>query len=132
MSVDKDGSLEAPRNIHDAGWYNQSAKPGTPGGAVLLDGHVSGPTQKGVFYKIETLNKGDIVTIERGDGKKIDYKVVKVEIKKATNLDMTEMILPITKGTHGLNLISCTGKFNASNKTFEDRALVFTEVSRIY
>ncbi|MCA9344143.1 class F sortase [Candidatus Saccharibacteria bacterium] len=132
MSVDKNGSLEAPRSIHDAGWYNQSAKPGTPGGAVLLDGHVSGPTQKGVFYKIETLNKGDIVTIERGDGKKIDYKVVKVEIKKATNLDMTEMILPITKGTHGLNLISCTGKFNASNKTFEDRALVFTEVSRIY
>ena len=98
----------------------------------MLDGHVSGPTQKGVFYKIETLNKGDIVTIERGDGKKIDYKVVKVEIKKATNLDMTEMISPITKGTHGLNLISCTGKFNASNKTFEDRALVFTEVSRIY
>lgn len=132
MSVGKDGSLEAPRSIHDAGWYNQSAKPGSPGGAVLLDGHVSGPTQKGVFYKIETLNKGDIVTIERGDGKKIDYKVVKVEVKKASSLDMTEMLLPVTKGTHGLNLISCTGKFNASNKTFEDRALIFTEVSRIY
>lgn len=132
MTVDKDGSLDAPKNIHDAGWYNDSAKPGSPGGAMLLDGHVSGPTQKGVFYKLETLQKDDIVTVERGDGKKIDYKVVKVEVKKATDLDMSQMLLPVVSGKHGLNLITCTGKFNASTKTFEDRALVFAQVDRVY
>ncbi len=132
MTIGKDGLLESPKNIYDAGWFNQSAKPGSQGGAVLLDGHVSGPTQKGVFYKLESLKKDDIVTIERGDGQKIDYKVVRVEVKKATDVDMAQMLLPVTQGSHGLNLITCTGKFNSSSKTYEDRALVFTQVSRIY
>lgn len=130
--VKSDGSLDAPKNIHDAGWYSQSAKPGSQGGASLFDGHVSGPTQKGVFYKLETLKAGDIIIIERGDGSKVEYSVVKSEVVKATDTNMSKMMLPITAGKHGLNLITCTGKFDSKTKTYEDRALVYAEFAKIY
>lgn len=132
MGIKNDGSLEAPKNVHDVGWYKNSSKPGSPGGASLIDGHVSGPTQKGVFYKIETLKSGDVITIERGDGSKLEYSVVKTEVAKATETDMAKMMLPVTVGKHGLNLITCTGKFDSSTKTYEDRALVYAEFVKAY
>lgn len=132
LNVKSDGSLDAPKNIHDAGWYSQSAKPGSPGGAAIIDGHVSGPTQKGVFYKIETLKSGDSVVVERGDGSHLEYVVKKVEVNKASDLDMTKLMLPVTTGKHGLNLITCTGKFDSKTKTYEDRALVYTEFVKSY
>lgn len=132
LTVKDDGSLDAPHNVHDAGWYKDSAKPGSPGGASLIDGHVSGPTQKGVFYRIETLQEGDVVTVERGDGTKIDYSVAKVEISKASETDMSKLLVSVTAGKHGLNLITCTGKFDPATKTYEDRALVYTKFVRLY
>lgn len=132
LEVKGDGSLDAPHNVHDAGWYKDSTKPGSPGGASLIDGHVSGPTQKGVFYRIETLQKGDIVTIERGDGTKLEYGVIKTEVVKANEVDMSKLLVPVTAGKHGLNLITCTGKFDSSTKTYEDRALVYTQFIKAY
>lgn len=129
--VTKDGSLGVPGNIYDAAWFSQSAKPGSAGGASLIDGHVSGPTQKGVFYGLEKLSAGDIVMIERGDAQKLYYKVSKVEVVDTAKVDMSRMLLPVTAGKAGLNLISCTGKFNAQTQQFEQRALVYAEQVQI-
>ena len=132
LAMKADGSLDAPKNIYDAGWYTQSSKPGSQGGASLIDGHVSGPTQKGVFYNIKNLKNGDLVIIELGNGSKLDYKVVKVEVKKSEEVNMSKMLVPEIAGTHGLNLITCTGKFDSKTRTYADRALVYTKFERAY
>lgn len=125
--ITADGSLGVPSNIFDAAWFNQSAKPGSAGGATLIDGHVSGPTQKGVFYGLEKLANGDVVMIEKGNGDKVYYKVTKVEVVDTDKVDMAKLLLPTTVGKAGLNLISCTGKFNSQKQQFEQRALVYAE-----
>lgn len=125
--TDNDGALEAPYNVHDAAWYTDSVKPGSPGGASIIDGHISGPTQRGVFYDLNRLKKGDVIIVERGDGKKISYKVVKVEIHDTEKVDMAKMFLPVIPGKHGLNLISCTGTYNSATNDYEQRVLVFAE-----
>lgn len=125
--VTADGSLGTPSNIFDAAWFNQSAKPGSAGGATLIDGHVSGPTQKGVFYGLEKLTAGDVVMIEKGNGDKLYYKVSKTEVVDTNKVDMAKLLLPTTPGKAGLNLISCTGKFNSQTQQFEQRALVYAE-----
>lgn len=127
VGIDGSGALQAPYNVHDAAWYSGSVKPGSPGGASIIDGHISGPTQKGVFYGLEQLQPGDAISVEKGDGKKIHYKVVKVEIHDVNKLDMARLLLPVTVGKHGVNLISCTGKFNAQTNNYEQRVLVFAE-----
>jgi LPXTG-site transpeptidase (sortase) family protein len=127
IGLKSNGQLDVPKNIHDAAWYKDSALPGSPGGASIIDGHVSGPTQKGVFHNLSNLISGDIVTIEKGNGENINYRVIKVETLAVNDVNMANMLVPITPGSHGLNIISCTGKYDTEKNDFEQRVLVYTE-----
>jgi len=126
MGVLASGALATPRNTNDVGWYNGSSKPGT-GGAALLVGHVSGATNVGIFYNLKNLVAGDIVTIERGDGTKFNYKVVQKEQVLADKVDNAKLLLPITAGKAGLNLMTCGGKYITDKETFTDRVIIYTE-----
>lgn len=127
VGLDTKNAVVAPANIHDAGWYTGSAKPGEAGKATLLDGHVSGPTQPGVFKNIGSLQASDSILLEKGDGTTLTYVVVKTEKVAAENVDMQRALTSVTKGKHGLNLISCTGKFDKQTNTFADRVIVYAE-----
>lgn len=122
MSTNSKGALQAPSNVHYAGWYDGSSKPGE-GGAVLLDGHVAGPTQHGVFYDLKKLGAGDLIEVERGDGQTFAYKVVKKQNFPANKVDMTSALLPVIDGKPGLNLITCTG--NVKGMHYDERLIVY-------
>ncbi len=126
QGIDKTGALKAPGNVHNAGWYENSSKPGE-GGATLLDGHVSGPTQRGVFYNIKNLKAGDTIEVERGDGQKFTYKVVKSVVSDANKTDMTAALLPVTEGKSGINLMTCTGPYDSKTGEYTQRVTVFAE-----
>lgn len=127
MSVNKDSSLQAPINIYDAGWYTGSAKPAT-GGAVVIDGHASGPTREGLFAYLETLVEGDTITIETGNGKKYNYRVVAKETVDRTKVDMQKLMLPHGTAIQGANFITCSGKWLQGKETFSQRSIVYTEL----
>lgn len=126
VGVRADNQLAAPASIFDAGWYEGSSKPGQAG-AALIDGHVSGPTQNGVFYGLEKLSSGDAIEIELGSGKKIRYKVVRSKTYDANRVDMAAALVPVTSGKNGLNLISCEGEVDTSGRHFTERIVVFAE-----
>lgn len=126
QGLDKAGALKAPANVHDAGWYENSSKPGEAG-AMLLDGHVAGPTQRGVFYNIKNLKPGDLIEIERGDGQKFTYKVVKSVVSDANKTDMAAALTPVTAGKAGLNLMTCTGQYNHKTGDYDQRVTVFAQ-----
>jgi len=125
MGVKADNSLQAPPNIYDAGWYDGSAKPGEAG-AMLLDGHVHGPTQPGVFMNLKKLVAGDTIQVERGDGKVMTYKVVTTKTYDVNNVDMAAALSPVVAGKPGLNLMTCAGKYDAAAKEYRQRLVVFT------
>lgn len=126
MSVNTDGSVQAPRNIFDSGWYSGSVKPGEIG-AMFIDGHASGPTREGLFAYLDKLVEGDVITVEKGDGSRLNYKVVHTEIQPLANLDMKKMLLPYGTVSRGLNMMTCTGTWVNASKTFDKRVLVFAE-----
>lgn len=126
VGLDKQDTLMAPGNVHDAGWYTGSVKPGEASGATVIDGHVSGPTQPGVFANLKKLTAGDVITIERGDKSKVTYKVVKTEQRNVADVNMYDVIQPISS-KHGLNIISCGGSFNRKTNSFEQRVVVYAE-----
>jgi LPXTG-site transpeptidase (sortase) family protein len=126
LGAKANGQITSPSNVHDAGWYNGSAKPGTPG-AALLDGHVSSWTTNGVFYNLKKLTSGDAVSIERGDGSKLTYRVIKTEIANTEALNMANVLKPAPGVKEGLNLITCTGKVKPGTSEFEQRLVVYTE-----
>ena len=76
VGLTRAGALDTPYNIFQAGWYNQSAKPGS-GGAIVIDGHNGGPNVIGIFKHLPNAPIGEKVIIERGDGAIFTYTIVK-------------------------------------------------------
>lgn len=126
VGLTADNKIQSPSNVHDVGWYDQSAKPNEPG-AMVLDGHVSSWTTKGVFADLKKLVPGDIVRIEKGDGTTLTYEVVKIQVYSAENVDMNAAISPVMKGAKGLNLITCEGRVKKGTNEFDHRLVAFTK-----
>lgn len=125
VGADSKGQLQAPYNIHEAGWYKYSAEPGDSGGAMLVDGHVSGPTQQGVFYDLKNLIEGDDIQIQRGDGHIFTFRVVKSQTYQADKVDMSAAMVSADSSKLGLNLITCSGKLDSKTDQFSQRTVVF-------
>ena len=124
VGVNSFNVMKTPGNIFDVGWYDSSAKPGE-NGTVVINGHVSGPTKHGVFYDIGKLSKGDKISIERGDHKVFTYDVTGTQVYDWDKVDMPRLLTTSIPGKPGLNLITCTGKFNVRANNFEQRVVVF-------
>lgn len=112
----------APTNIFDVGWFEASSKPGEPG-AVLLNGHAIGPTKSGVFGSLEKLVAGDQLSLQRGDGQVIPYRVVKVQQYSLEELDMVAARQSIDPNLQGLNLMTSRSKYTTANS--KKRVIVF-------
>lgn len=124
MGLNDDGSMQAPVNINDAGWYNGSSKPSEVG-AVTVDGHSSGDTHQGLFGNLEKLTKGDTITVETGDGKIYSYTVATSKRESLKNVDMESFMLPHGNHTHGLNLMTCDGAWINDHETLDHRISVY-------
>jgi len=108
MGVAKNGALQVPWNIYDTGWYNQSVKPGGAG-AMLVDGHSGLGNLHGVFWDLATLQKGDAITVTRGDGERFTYLVANVQTAQVQKVNMASMMVSSDPSKPGLNLITCAG-----------------------
>lgn len=126
MGVNTEGAVQSPRNIFDAGWYNGSVNPGKIG-AMFINGHASGPTREGLFAYLDRLVEGDSIQIEKGDGDRLNYKVVHTEVVSLDKVDMQKVLLPRDKVVRGLNLMTCTGKWLDDKQTFDKRVIVYAE-----
>ena len=126
MSVNSDGSMQSPVNIFDAGWYTGSVKPGQLGASIII-GHASGTTLGGIFNKLESLNTGDTISVERGDGKILRYQVIKKQTVKLSDVDMNSFIRPADGVSEGLNLMTCAGEWIKNSQTRNNRVMIFTK-----
>ena len=122
MGINSKGELNTPNNIFDVGWYEASYAPGE-GGTMVLDGHNGGPHVHGVFKDLPDLSEGDIVQVERGDGVFYRYRVVEnvtVPLVEADNYMSKALKSPVA-GKESVTLISCTGEWSQTQKTYLSR-----------
>lgn len=125
MGVNASGELDTPRNIFDVGWYEASGKPGQ-GGTMVIDGHNGGPHVLGVFKNLPNLVKGDIITVERGDGVIYNYEVVENQSVPLSEADayMSTAAKSPELGKESVTLISCTGEWSQQQQTYLSRQFV--------
>ena len=71
--------MPVPDNIHDVTWYSGSGNPGQ-GGNILMSGISQGKTRPGAFANLDSLEKGDEITVERGDSERFSYEVREIMI----------------------------------------------------
>lgn len=101
----------ATRNIHDVGWLDSSANPGSVADTSLYFGHSRGEFMDGVFGKIHELVKDDIIEIETGDGDVVNYYVDTVEEIEAQPIE-TQHLLDSNTKKHQLRLVSSINNYS--------------------
>ncbi len=124
--VDQRKQVAVPNNVHLAGWFAESAKPGQDGLSIIA-GHVSGKTSDGVFKNLNKLSKGDEFEIELGNGEVKHHKLVDTQqVKESAAADVLFSQQPSVKSQ--VNLITCGGQFDRGSNQFSDRIIVAGEL----
>lgn len=123
VGVDQYGKMAVPTNIHLLGWFVDSVKPGQKG-LSIIDGHFGGRTMPAVFAELGTLQVGDTFVVERGDGKVLNYSVIKTTtIPEAESASVLFSQDPQVKSQ--LNLITCGGIYDSARQTYSDRVVIY-------
>lgn len=125
VGVTDTNAMAVPKSIYEAGWYDGSVKPGETG-AVVVNGHVSGPTRDGVFHDLKQLKNGDSIVVEKGDKTKLTYKVRRIQELAVKDVDMTKLLVA-EPGIKSLHLITCGGLFDQEALQFQSRVLVYAD-----
>ncbi len=118
--LDASRNMETPSDFHDVAWYKLGPAPGEAGNA-LINGHVNWWTGDAVFTRLGRLRRGDEVTVIRGDGIAIHFKVTGSTVV-AANARVASLFAPSSSPT--LTLITCSGAWNPLTQSDTQRLLV--------
>lgn len=125
VGIDKDNEMVFPNNIHVAGWYINSIKPGEKG-LSIINGHVDGVYSGGIFYNLHDVSVGEEFTVFYGDGVEYRFRILdKVKVSKfeANNI----LFSKIQEIESQLNLITSSGDFFVDTEDYDQRLIVISE-----
>lgn len=126
VGIDQNQQIAVPNNIHIAGWFVDSVRPGSSG-LSIIDGHVNGvSSDEGVFKRLNELTTGDTVQIVMGDDTVINF-VVKSNQEIATSDSATILFSQDPTIQSQLNLITCTGNFDRTARQYDKRQITVLE-----
>lgn len=119
------GAMDVPQSIKNVAWFSLGAIPGEIGNSVI-SGHYGWKDQKSsAFDDLQDVQIGSLVHVTNASGTIVTFKVREVKIY-AWNTDAKEIFIS-TDGKSHLNLITCAGTWDAKNKTYLKRLVVFTD-----
>lgn len=121
VGIDQRRQVAVPTNIHLAGWFIQTAVPGQPG-LSIIDGHLDGRSQPGIFAHLDQLKPSDTFTVELANGTLRRFSVTSVQSLPVA--EAAAVLFSQTPGlSHQLNLITCAGTYSTS-KGYDRRIIV--------
>jgi len=124
VGITKKGNMGVPSNFSDVAWYKYGTVPGQIGSAVI-DGHVdNGLALPGVFKHLDELRVGDDVIVETKQGRKLRFVVT--DIESYNYKDVPGEVLFGRADTSRLNLVTCGGSWIRTEKTYDQRLVVYT------
>ena len=125
VGLTPDGSMDAPKEPANAGWFNLGPRPGENGSAVIA-GHYGWKNGiPAVFDNLSKLKKGDKIYIEDENGVSISF-VVRESRSYDPKADAST-VFNSSDGKAHLNLITCEGSWNKLKKSYSKRLVVFAD-----
>jgi|GEM_PF-1946710 len=106
LGLDANAIPEVPLNGHEVTWYNFSAPPGSDSNAVFA-AHVTWNQQPAVFWDLDSLQAGDSIVINNGEGGELVYEVFANFGVDSSNPEAISVMAPTSEPI--LTLITCGG-----------------------
>lgn len=123
LDLNRDGTVEVPKNPAQAGWFGRGPKPGEPGPSVIL-GHRDSKQGPAVFYRLQDLARGDRIAVQLSDSSVAHYEVV--QIAQYANEDFpAQKVYADSNGRPALNLVTCGGKYDREAGGYQSNVVVY-------
>ncbi|HEX4393327.1 MAG TPA: sortase [Mycobacterium sp.] len=117
-----DNSMAVPplAAVGELGWYKYAPVPGDTGPAIVV-AHVDQKGKLGLFAKLDQIQPGAVVEIDRSDGQTATFQVT-----SNTTFPKTQFPASVFNNTPDseLNLITCTGTVDKVHHRYLDQDLV--------
>jgi LPXTG-site transpeptidase (sortase) family protein len=127
LGLNRDRTIQVPKNAADTGWFSPGPEPGEQGAAVIV-GHVATRSGPAVFYRLRELRVGQMITIRLQDRSTVRY-VARSMIRVLKSRFPTNRVYARTKQPT-LRLITCAGKLNPSTGHHPENYIVFASIVR--
>lgn len=127
LGLNRDRTMEVPRNLSDAGWFMPGPEPGEQGAAVIV-GHVNGKSGPGVFARLSQLRPGRVISVVLADGSSVRF-VARSMIRVPKNRFPTDRVYART-AQPTLRVITCAGRLNPATGHHPDNYIVFATLLR--
>lgn len=125
VDLTTDWSIDVPKKINDAAWFDLGPYPGENGSAVIVGHYGWKNGEHAVFDDLHQLNKGDKIYVE--DEKGLTSTFVVSEVKTYDQNDNASGVFTSNDGKAHLNLITCEGVWNKTKKSYSSRLVVFSD-----
>ncbi len=126
VGLNSAGEMDVPNNNKDVAWFHLGTKPGDVGSAVIA-GHLDSKSgTPAIFWNLKSLTKSDVVYVVDSNGKKNKFEVMYTEKYNSEEAPM-EKIFGADDGAF-LNLITCNGVWDKSEKNYNERLVVYTKL----
>lgn len=126
VGVDSLNRMDVPKHGQDVGWYDLGVKPGATGNAVI-DGHLDLVTgAPAVFWNLAKLTLGDEIIVTDDNNLEHRFKVTDIESYPYDQFPSQTVFGQSSRAN--LNLITCHGTWDASNKNYSERTVVYSQL----
>jgi len=125
LGLTPSGAMDVPKGPSDVAWFDLGPRPGEVGDAVVA-GHFGWKNNiSAAFDNLSKLQVGDKVYIENEGGQTLTFVVHEIGTY-GKNADSAN-VFNSNDGKAHLNLITCEGVWNAAEKSYSNRLVVFTD-----
>lgn len=119
------GDMDVPKVPEDVAWYKLGPRPGEEGSSVIAGhfGWINGTPA--AFDNLHKLQKGDKLSIEDDSG-----TITSFVVRESRSFDPkadASSVFGSNDGKAHLNLITCEGVWNKTQKGYSKRLVVFTD-----
>jgi LPXTG-site transpeptidase (sortase) family protein len=129
LGLNPDGAVQVPSEWQEPGWYRLGPTPGQLGAAVIL-GHVDSVTGPAVFFHLGALRPGEMVNVTLADGVVAHFVVDAVDVYPKSSFP-ARSVYEASPGRATLQLVTCTGEFDASTHHYLSNLVVYTSLSSV-
>jgi LPXTG-site transpeptidase (sortase) family protein len=115
------GALQVPENVSQAAWYQDGSAPGQRGTAIIA-AHVDFAGKLGLFNKLHTLKKGDVIIVTDYSRHIYRYSAVTGRLFPKSDPSTVQSLAAASAkpGRPQLALITCGGALNSAKHSYYD------------
>ena len=124
LGLQRNGKLEVPKDISEAGWREGGPEPGERG-AAMITAHVNGGGRPGAFANLTAVGEGDEIRVRRSDSTTVAFEVERTERVPKSSFPTQRVYGKTPLPT--LRLVTCGGTFDSGTGHYRDNFIVYAK-----